>query len=206
MTYNQDKHRSGVPWSCFTDWQPSSQAVAGSFHLPSQHGRAQKGRALIKRFYALNGISIVFLMENILILYAIANGVSDPLIAVLSSFVHLTMPFMIVGKHLVSKIGGARTWALGWFLRYVFASFLIAAPMVAPYVPQAVVSAIILVAAFGFALFRSMGVVATSPLEGEVTTPENRGAFLAGNHLRVTTTQIIAMLVIFISYGSFRVV
>ena len=164
---------------------------------PTLSTRARiKGRALIKRFYALNGISIVFLMENILILYAIANAVSDPLIAVLSSFVHLTMPFMIVGKHLVSKIGGARTWALGWFFRYVFASFLIAAPMAAPHVPQAVVSAIILVAAFGFALFRSMGVVATSPLEGEVTTPENRGAFLAGNHLRVTATQIIAMLVI----------
>lgn len=103
---------------------------------PTLSTRARiKGRALIKRFYALNGISIVFLMENILILYAIANAVSDPLIAVLSSFVHLTMPFMIVGKHLVSKIGGARTWALGWFLRYVFASFLIVAPMAAPYVP-----------------------------------------------------------------------
>ncbi|MGB4408361.1 MAG: MFS transporter [Sphaerochaeta sp.] len=164
---------------------------------PTLSTRARaKGRALIKRFNTLNGISITFLMENILILYAIANSVSDPLIAVLSSFVNLTMPFMIVGKHLVSKIGGARTWALGWFFRYVFASLLIVAPMAAPHVPQVAVSAIILVASFGFALFRSMGIVATSPLEGEVTTPENRGAFLAGNHLRITMAQIFATLAI----------
>jgi len=161
----------------------------------STSARAE-GRRLIRRFYLLNGISIAFLMDNILILYAIRNGVSDPLVAVLSSFVHLTMPFMIIGKQIVSRIGAARNWGLGWFLRYVSASFMIAAPFLHDRVPQKVVSLIILASAFGFALFRSMGTVSTSPIEGEVTTPENRGNFISGNHLRVNLTQILAMIFI----------
>ncbi|MCF7944468.1 MAG: MFS transporter [Spirochaetia bacterium] len=154
------------------------------------------GRALIWRFYALNGISIAFLMDNILILYAIRNGVSDPLVAVLSSFVHLTMPFMIIGKLTIARIGAAKNWSFGWFMRYLSASFLILAPIIAPFTSQAGVSAVILASAFGFALFRSMGVVSSSPMEGEVTTPENRGRFLSGNHLRVNASQILAMLLL----------
>lgn len=155
-----------------------------------------KGRSLIWRFYALNGISIAFLMDNILILYAIRNGVSDPLVAVLSSFVHLTMPFMIIGKLSIARAGAAKNWSFGWFMRYLSGSFLILAPIIAPFTSQNGVSAVILASAFGFALFRSMGVVSSSPMEGEVTTPENRGRFLSGNHLRVNSSQILAMLLL----------
>lgn len=150
------------------------------------------GRKLIWRFFTFNGISVAFLMENILILYALRNGVSEPLVAVLASFVHLTMPFMIFGKRFAARYGGARTWFIGWFLRYVSVSFLILAPWVARYGDQRIVSGIILASGFAFAMFRSFGAVATTPIEGEVTTAENRGQFLSGNFLRVNTAQIIA--------------
>nr|MDA3832903.1 MFS transporter [Spirochaetales bacterium] len=157
-----------------------------------------RGRKLFRLFFSLNGISVAFLMENMLILYAIRNGVPDPLVAVLSSFVHLTMPFIIVGKFSVARIGAARTWGFGWLMRYVFAAFLITAPLISPAAPQEAVSAVILFSAFGFALFRSMGIIATTPLEGEVTTPENRGNFLSGHLLRVNASQILATLLLII--------
>jgi hypothetical protein len=169
----------------------------GKTYPPALSSQARaEGRRLIWRFYSLNGVSVALLMENVLILYALRNHVSEPLVAVLSSFVHLTMPFMIMGKLTASKIGLTRTWALGWFLRYVSASFMILAPFIAPYVPQSAVSMLILASAFGFGLFRSMGVVANSPMEGEVTSPENRGNFVSGNHLRVNLSQVLTMLLV----------
>ena len=149
------------------------------------------GRRLLHRFLKLNGITVALLLENMLILYALRNNVADPLVAVLASFVHLTMPFMLVGKLSVARIGAARTWGLGWFFRYASASLMVLAPFVDRVAPQAAVSAVILVGAFGFALFRSFGTVANTPLVGEVTTRDNRGSFLSGNFLRSYTTHLL---------------
>ena len=73
----------------------------------------ERGQRLFRRFLKLNGISVSLLMENMLVLYAIRNGVSDGLVATIASFIHLTMPFMVVGKLSVSRIGVASTWGLG---------------------------------------------------------------------------------------------
>lgn len=135
-------------------------------------------------------------MENMLILYAIRNGVSDPLVATLASFIHLTMPLMVFGKSLVARIGAARTWGLGWFFRYLSASIMIAAPLVATAAPQPAVSGIILLGAFGFAAFRSVGIAGNTPMMGEVTTPEDRGNFLSGNFVRANSTHLIAMFIV----------
>ncbi|MFW6337615.1 MAG: MFS transporter [Alkalispirochaetaceae bacterium] len=155
-----------------------------------------QGRRYFRRFLKLNGISVAFLIENMLILYAIRNGVSDPLVATLASFIHLTMPLMVFGKNLVARIGAARTWGLGWFFRYLSASIMILAPATATIAPQSVVSGIILLGAFGFAAFRSIGIVGNTPMMGEVTTPEDRGNFLSGNFVRANSTHLIAMSVV----------
>ncbi len=156
------------------------------------------GRKNFYRFFTLNGISVAFLLENLLILYALRNGVTPALTAVLATFIHLTMPFMVLGKMLVARIGAARTWAWCWFLRYVSAFLMLAAPFLNS---QILVTTVILIGSFGFALFRSMGIVATTPLEGEVTTQENRGSFLSGNHLRVNITQMISLTLLIVLLG-----
>ena len=156
------------------------------------------GRTFFNRFLKLNGISVALLLENVLILYAIRNGVADPLVAVLASFVHLTMPFMLAGKSAVARLGTARTWALGWFLRYASASIMVFAPFVGRVAPQAAVSAVILAGAFGFALFRSFGTVANTPLVGEVTTRDDRGSFLSGNFVRSNTAHLLTMVVVIV--------
>lgn len=137
-------------------------------------------------------------MENMLILYAIRNGVSDPLVATLASFIHLTMPLMVFGKSLVARIGAARTWGLGWFFRYLSASIMILAPVVGSRAPQPMVSGTILLGAFGFAAFRSVGIVGNTPMMGEVTTPEDRGNFLSGNFVRANSTHLIAMSIVIV--------
>lgn len=160
----------------------------------------QEGRRYFRRFLKLNGVSVAFLMENMLILYAIRNGVSDPLVATLASFIHLTMPLMVFGKALVARIGAARTWGLGWFFRYLSASIMILAPVVAPVASQPVVSGVILLGAFGFAAFRSVGIVGNTPMMGEVTTPEDRGSFLSGNFVRANSTHLIAMAIVIVVF------
>lgn len=157
-----------------------------------------RGRQLFRRFLKLNGVSVAFLMENMLILYAIRNGVSDPLVATIASFIHLTMPLMIFGKSLVARIGAARTWGLGWFFRYLSAAVMIAAPLVGEMAPQPVVSGVILFGALGFAAFRSIGIVGNTPLMGEITTPEDRGNFISGNFVRANSTHLLAMSAVII--------
>lgn len=164
---------------------------------PSLSPEAQaRGRKLIQRFFTLNGISIAFLMDNVLLLYAIRNGVPDPVVAVIASFLYLTMPFMIFGKAALARFGAAHTWSLSWFMRYLSASIMILAPAVSTIAPQMTVTAVVVIGSFGFAAFRSMGIVCSTPLEGDVTTPGIRGNFLAGNFLRVNTTQILSTMLL----------
>lgn len=135
-------------------------------------------------------------MEDILILYAIRNGLSDPVVAIIASFIHLAMPFMILGKYLVSRVGLARTWALGWFARYLSASLLVAAPLVSAVGGPAVQTALIVLGAFGFAAFRSVGAVSNTPLIGEVTTGEERGRFMSGTFVRGNSSHLLTLVLV----------
>ncbi|MEX2445027.1 MAG: MFS transporter [Alkalispirochaeta sp.] len=154
------------------------------------------GQRLVRRFALLNGISVALLMDSMLILYAIRNGVSDSAVAVLVSFIHLTMPLVIVGKALIARIGAARTWGMGWFLRNVSAAVMIVAPFLPPEVPQYARTGVILLGGFGFAAFRAIGLVGNSPLIGEITRSGDRGRFLSGNWVRATTTQMLTLVAV----------
>jgi len=158
------------------------------------------GKRRYRHFLLLNGISVALIMENMLILYAIRNGASDPVVALIGSFLQLTMPAMIIGKRLVTKIGLARTWGLGWFLRYASGLLLLPAPLFVALNMPGVAIAFIVVGAFGFAFFRSIGAVANTPLTGEVTTPDERGSFIAGNHARLQSTYIVTMAAVILVF------
>ena len=167
---------------------------AGS-EFPNQLTRDQRavGQRRFRQFLLLNGVSVALLMENMLILYAIRNGASDPVVAVIASFVHLTMPAMVLGKRWVSRFGLSRTMALGWFFRYVSAMLMVLAPLLAALGSQAAAIGSIIAGAFGFAFFRAIGSVANTPLTGEITTPDERGTFISGNHTRVQSAFIVTM-------------
>lgn len=135
-------------------------------------------------------------MDSVLILYAIRNGVGDVALAALASFVHLTMPFMILGKAAIRRFGAARTWGMGWFFRNVSALIMIAAPFLPAGSPQVWRTGIVLLGAFGFAAFRAIGLVGNSPVIGEITTEVDRGRFLSGNWVRTTTAQLVSLSVV----------
>ncbi len=160
----------------------------------------RRGRSLFYRFYALNGISVACLMNHVLVLYAIRNGLSDAVVAVMASFIHLAMPFMMLGKPAIARFGAARTRGLGWFFRYVSALIMVVVPFAGGLFPQYVVTALLLLGAFGFAAFRSIGVAAINPLQGEVTEPHERGRFISSAHMRVQITYFITMALIILSF------
>ena len=159
-------------------------------------GDVRHGQRLVRRFATLNGISVALLMDSMLILYAIRNGAGDAAVALLASFIHLTMPLVLVGKTLIAKIGAARTWGFGWLARNISAMVMIAAPLLPASAPQYLRTGIILAGGFGFAAFRAVGLVGNSPLIGEITNDGDRGRFLSGNWVRATLTQMLTLVAV----------
>lgn len=150
------------------------------------------GRRRFRLFMMSNAVPVAFLMEHVLALYAIRNGLSDSLVAVLVSFIHLTMPFMLLGTLLIRRIGLARSWGLSWSLRYVSALVMVTAPFL-PSSPIWMRSAVILAGGFGFALFRSIGALNNHPLVGEITEELGRGRYIFGNMARFNTVYLVAL-------------
>ncbi len=165
-------------------------------HLSQRDMR--RGRRIFQRYITINGFTIAFLMNDLLILYGIRNGLSDPQLAVLASFMHLTMPFMLIGKQLIPKYGLSRVWSTAWFLRYLSGSLLILAPFIARVAPQWVVSMSVLGAVFGFSMMRSIGLTANSPLMGEITTSRDRGRFISGNWMRAQAANLASMVLVIV--------
>lgn len=133
-------------------------------------------------------------MENMLILYAIRNGMSDALVAVLASLIHLSMPFMFLGKRLITTMGLARTWGLCWMLRYLCVATIVMAPFFASTPLAWLTPVIILAGTFGFAVFRASGLSAGTPLLGEITTNQDRGRYISGNVMRGRVAYFCAMV------------
>ena len=178
---------------------PSTASTSSPRGLSAQD-RA-RGRKYLYQFALLNAFSVACLMENILIVYAIRNGLSDPAVAVLSSFAHLTMPFMILGKSMAASRGLARTWSLCWTLRYFAALLLVGTPfLTAMGAPRFVGVMAILTGGFGLFLFRSMGMIAHTPLIGENSTEQDQGRAISGMTIRfsvvylATTVGIVLVL------------
>jgi hypothetical protein len=157
----------------------------------SDEARAH-GRRRFRVFMMSNAVPVAFLMEHVLALYAIRNGLSDSLVAVLVSFIHITMPFMLLGTFLIARIGLARSWGLCWSLRYMSALVMATAPFVPPDPPW-LRSVVILAGGFGFAMFRSIGALNNHPLVGEITEELGRGRYIFGNMARFNAVYLVSL-------------
>lgn len=154
----------------------------------------QKAWRRIFGFGLLNGFSFAILGENILVLYALKAGVSEPMTAVMGSFLFLSMPFMLIGKHLMRRIGAARTQGTGWLLRNGFGLLMAGAPFAALVDAEALVPVLILIGGFGFYACRSMGAIGFRPLIGEVTGDRDRGRFMGRFGLSVNVSYLAALV------------
>ena len=155
-----------------------------------------QGQSRYKRYVLFNSFSVTCLMSNVLILYAIRNNMSDFAVACVASFLYLAMPFILLGKRLVSRWGAARSWGLCWALRYVAALFMILAPVVANIDPAWAQGAVILIGSFLFFGFRAMGMIAHVPMLGEISSSNDHGRFISGNWLRFNIIHLASMIAV----------
>lgn len=129
-------------------------------------------------FWALNALPVAFLLDDILVLYGIRNGLPEAALAALASFTQLTMPFMLLGRLFTARWGLVRGWVRAYLIRYVAVLVLITGP----WIPDSRVrTLVILTGAFVFATFRAVGVINMHPLNGEFTSEEERGRYLHTN-------------------------
>ncbi|MCF7854319.1 MAG: MFS transporter [Candidatus Pacebacteria bacterium] len=154
----------------------------------------ERGQKRFRLFMMMNTIPVACLLENVIILYAIRNRLSDPLVAIMASFLHLTMPFIVLGKRLVARLGLARTWGLCWAVRYMFAASVIFAPFFSESFVPWLVPFILMAGYLGLMVFRSIGTVATQPLVGEITTDRDRGRFISHYAMLTAIIYLVAMV------------
>lgn len=140
----------------------------------------------------MNAIPVAFLLEDVLVLYGIRNGVPEPALAALASFVQLTMPFMLLGRIFSARWGLAGGWTRAYLIRYVAVSTLIFVPFLPTAASRTV---LVLGAGFVFAAFRAVGVINMHPLNGEITSEEDRGPYLHINFALFNGAYLLAVLV-----------
>ena len=156
------------------------------------HEERRQGQKLYRRFLSVNGIAVPILMESVLILFAIRNGISDPQIALLASFINITMPFMLVGKRMTARRGLAASWGKAWLFRYIAISPILIAPAAARMHPS-FGPILILLSMFGFSVFRAIGMMNTSPMVGEITDDKDRGTYISKAVLNFNFMYIVTM-------------
>ncbi len=147
-------------------------------------GQRAAAQRRMRRYFWLNGIAVTCVLENVLLLWALRNGLSAPRVAVISSFAFLTMPFMLLGKHVSASVGLVRAWSWCWFMRYMFVLAMVPAPWLRGTALEPAISWVITLCCFALFAYRSMGMVNMVPLIGSVSEPRDVGSFQAGAHLR----------------------
>jgi MFS family permease len=150
----------------------------------------------MKRFMSLNGLAVAGIMENVLLLYALRNGLSEALTGVLASFVFFTMPLMILGRRLTARFGLARAWSLCWTARYLVVLPMLIPPVLRGSAGEWLTPWLILVPGFALFALRSMGMVNTVALQGDLCREEDRGGFLSSLAMRFQSMFLTGSLLI----------
>jgi MFS family permease len=126
-----------------------------------------------------NAVSYICLADNLLILFALEMKCPDYYVAVLASFMYICNVFMVLGKHMVGRMGATNAIGACWVGRNLSALLTASAPLFAAWVSPLAGMAVLTLGAFCFYSFRAAGVVAMQPLIGEITSRGNRGKFIS---------------------------
>lgn len=156
----------------------------------------KKAQSTYLTFSRVNALSFASLADAVVILYALNLGADDSFVALISSFLFLSMPFMLLGKQSVARRGAVGTLTLGWILRNLCALGLFFAPIAQQNVSISFGFFLFGASAFAFAAFRSFGVTSITPIIGDITSKENRGQFISKNWFQANLFFLIAMIAI----------
>lgn len=145
-------------------------------------------------FSFLNMISFQFLTGNVIALYALRLGAGEPLVGVLFSFIPLAHLLPLAGRAVVRRIGTVRTTGVFWIIRQVMMTPILFAPLAADQGRPEVGIWLIGVSVVGFHLARGIAMTGFNAIIGAITTPAERGSFLARMHLVLHLGSITAGL------------
>jgi hypothetical protein len=170
----------------------------GEFLSEKQKEYGQKKYLLFSLF---NGFSVALLAESTMILYALKLGVPDYVVGIMSSFLFLGMPFIIIGKKMVRKIGVTNTVAVAWFLRSVSTLVAVAAPVVIYFSSSFFLGAVfVLLGAFGFYAFRGVGCIGWTPILGEITSENDRGKYSSRLFIYFNIAYFLSILALIVTF------
>lgn len=149
----------------------------------------------------MNGLSMAFLAETTLILYALKIGVPDYIVAVMASFAFLGTFFVIAGRVFVKTLGTTRTASISWYMRNTFGVFTALAPIIMVYYSPFLGAVVILIGSFGFYSSRGIGLAALLPIIGEITDEEEKGKFNSKTAFSYNIGYFIAMTLLVFLFG-----
>ncbi|TVR61109.1 MAG: MFS transporter [Spirochaetaceae bacterium] len=161
--------------------------------VESGYSPAEKraGRRMYTLFGVFNALSYQLLTGNILTLYLIRLGATSSFIGLVSSLAYLSFFFIVIGKKLIQKYGVIRMYGTTWALRYVAIALVLLSIVAADRGNQIAAFAIVFAGVLGFHLFRGIGVVANSPVMGELSEGRDRGRFMSRFQILVAIVTIV---------------
>ena len=143
---------------------------------PRQLRSAQRSFTL---FSFLNMISFQFLTGNVIALFALRLDAGEPLVGVLYSFIPLAYLLPLVGRAIVRRMGTVRTTGVFWIIRQLLMVPILFAPLAAARGRPDVGIWLIILSVVGFNLARGIAMTGYNAIVGAITTPAERGSFLA---------------------------
>ena len=155
---------------------------------PRMMGKAQRTFYL---FSFLNVISFQLLTGNIITLYALRLGAGAFLVGLLFSFVPMAQLLPFAGRYIVKRLGAVRTMGYFWLARYILMLPLLFAPLFAEGDKPGAGIVLIITGVIGFNLARGIGITGHNPIIGGITTPAERGAFLARSQIIIHVGAIL---------------
>lgn len=148
-----------------------------------------------------NGIAFACLADNVLLLYAIANGIGPSGQGVLASLSFLCMPMILAGRFVVARFGLSKTWGACFFMRGASASLMILAPQLNQWIGPIGGQVVIMLGAVGFFAFRSAAASTFAATLGEITTPRDRGAVMARGTMGFWASYMFFLLIVALLLG-----
>jgi len=153
----------------------------------------KQGQNFYMIFSIFNALSFICLADSLLILFALKMGCPDYFVAILASFMYLGNASMFVGKYMMGKMGATKTIALFWILRNAAGLVAASAPFFSDQISPLVGMGVLTISSLCFYLFRSAGVMALTPLLGEITFPGKSGKYISDIFIIFNIMALIAL-------------
>ena len=157
-----------------------------------------------RRYYLhsiLSGVSFRLLAGSIITLYALRLGAGNTFVGLLSSFMHVSMLFLLVGRRLVARMGAVRLQSVFWAVRYLAMApaVLTVHPAVRSNPPLAF--ALLAIGVFGFHTAKSIAMAGQKTILGLLVGARDRGAVLSRIQSLNTGFSTVAWLLVGLALG-----